>query len=163
MKKEFEVVSESTANGIWHTVYVRIDGKCIDSKLFHPRQKGKNLVGTARERCEAYCAALRADGYEETVPRAVKDFREAVALINKVYDTPAERRAAMESVLAAMPTKGKTTAQDRYNAKNLRQFMVKINRATEPELLEYLESKDNVQGYIKSLIRADLERHQTEE
>lgn len=56
-------------------------------------------------------------------------------------------------------TDKRQTPQDRYNAKNLRQFMVKINRSTEPELLEYLESVDNVQGYIKALIRADMARH----
>ena len=43
-----------------------------------------------------------------------------------------------------------------YIKKNMRQFMVKINRVTEPELLEWLESQPNKQGYIKELVRNDL-------
>ncbi|MBQ6800124.1 MAG: hypothetical protein IJP08_03330 [Bacteroidaceae bacterium] len=46
-----------------------------------------------------------------------------------------------------------------YIKKNMRQFMVKINRVTEPELLEWLESQPNKQGYIKELILADMEKH----
>lgn len=46
----------------------------------------------------------------------------------------------------------------RYIKKAIRQFMVKINRFTEPELLEWLESKPNKQGYIKELILADMEK-----
>lgn len=50
-----------------------------------------------------------------------------------------------------------------YIKKNMRQFMVKINRVTEPELLEWLESKPNKQGYIKELILADMEKNQKRE
>lgn len=50
-----------------------------------------------------------------------------------------------------------------YIKKNMRQFMVKINRVTEPELLEWLESQPNKQGYIKELILADMERHQSKQ
>ena len=44
-----------------------------------------------------------------------------------------------------------------YIKKNMRQFMVKVNRITEPELLEWLESQPNKQGYIKELIIADMQ------
>lgn len=47
----------------------------------------------------------------------------------------------------------------RYIQKAMRQFMVKINRFTEPELLEWMESQPNKQGYIKELIKADMEKH----
>lgn len=44
----------------------------------------------------------------------------------------------------------------KYIQKAMRQFMVKVNRFTEPELLDWLESQDNKQGYIKELILADM-------
>ena len=45
-----------------------------------------------------------------------------------------------------------------YEKENLRQIRLKINRKTEPELLAWIEKQDNIQGYIKELIRKDMER-----
>ena len=44
-----------------------------------------------------------------------------------------------------------------YEKENLRQIRLKINRKTEPELLEWIEKQDNIQGYIKRLITEDME------
>lgn len=49
----------------------------------------------------------------------------------------------------------------KYKKENQRQVLVKINRKTEPELLEWVEQHDNLQGYIKDLIRADMLAHRT--
>ena len=45
-----------------------------------------------------------------------------------------------------------------YEKENLRQIRLKINRKTEPELLEWIEKQENIQGYIKQLIREDMDR-----
>ena len=45
-----------------------------------------------------------------------------------------------------------------YEKENLRQIRLKINRKTEPELLAWIEKQDNIQGYIKELIRKDMEQ-----
>ena len=45
-----------------------------------------------------------------------------------------------------------------YEKENLRQIRLRINRKTEPDLLEWIEKQDNIQGYIKHLIREDMER-----
>ena len=45
-----------------------------------------------------------------------------------------------------------------YEKDNLRQIRLKINRRTEPELLEWIEKQDNIQGYIKRLIQEDMNR-----
>lgn len=50
------------------------------------------------------------------------------------------------------------TPQDRYAAKAIRRYAININRNTDADILEHLEKLDNVQGYIKALIRSDLER-----
>lgn len=51
-------------------------------------------------------------------------------------------------------------ANKRYAQKALRQFKIDINRNTEPDLLEWIESQENKAGYIKRLIREDMERQQ---
>jgi len=45
---------------------------------------------------------------------------------------------------------------NKYEKENLRQIRLKINRKTEPELLEWIEKQENIQGYIKQLIREDM-------
>ncbi len=51
-----------------------------------------------------------------------------------------------------------TTALDRYKKKYIKRVLVQLNRRTEPELVEWIEKQDNVQGYIKELIRQDIKR-----
>lgn len=50
------------------------------------------------------------------------------------------------------------TPQDRYAAKAIRRFALNLNRNTDADILEHLEKLDNVQGYIKDLIRSDLKK-----
>ena len=45
-----------------------------------------------------------------------------------------------------------------YEKENLRQIRLKINRKTEPELLEWIEKQENIQGYIKHLILEDMKK-----
>ena len=48
--------------------------------------------------------------------------------------------------------------QNRYIKKVMRPVMVSFNRNTEPELVEWIEQQENKQGYIKRLVREDMER-----
>ena len=45
---------------------------------------------------------------------------------------------------------------DRYQRLHQHQVKLKINEITEPELLEWVTSQKNIQGYIKGLIRKDM-------
>lgn len=47
-------------------------------------------------------------------------------------------------------------AQERYDKKATKQIKLKLNIKTDADILEKLRSVDNMQGYIKSLIRADI-------
>lgn len=49
-------------------------------------------------------------------------------------------------------------AQAKYKKTKVRQYSIKVYRNTEPDILQKLESVDNVSGYIKDLIRKDIER-----
>lgn len=57
-----------------------------------------------------------------------------------------------------MATEAQIKAQARYDKANTRQVHLKLNRRTDCDILEKLSSVPSKQGYIKALIRADLNR-----
>lgn len=61
-----------------------------------------------------------------------------------------------------MDNKSKYGAQARYNAKTRRRYVINLNKNTDPDILTHLDKLDNVQGYIKSLIRADIAKSRQE-
>lgn len=50
----------------------------------------------------------------------------------------------------------------RYNAKSSKHYGFKLNVKTDAELIEKLETVGNINGYIRRLIREDIERSQYE-
>lgn len=60
-----------------------------------------------------------------------------------------------------MPTKADRRAAAKYQAAHIKQVLIKLNDRTDQDILSHLEGVDNVQGYLKSLIRADMARIQT--
>lgn len=44
----------------------------------------------------------------------------------------------------------------RYDAKNTVQIKLKLNKGTDKDILDKLEASGNKQGYIKNLIRKDI-------
>lgn len=57
-----------------------------------------------------------------------------------------------------MATEAQIKAQAKYDAANTKQVHLKLNRRTDWDVLEKLDSVPSKQGYIKKLIRADLEK-----
>jgi hypothetical protein len=51
----------------------------------------------------------------------------------------------------------KETPQSKYDRKMSRAYGIKLNRKTDKDLIDTLDSKPSMQGYIKSLIRADID------
>jgi len=47
-------------------------------------------------------------------------------------------------------------ASVKYNAKNVKQVKLNLNRKTDADIIEHLEASPNMQGYIKELIRKDM-------
>lgn len=54
-------------------------------------------------------------------------------------------------------TEAQKRAQEKYRKKSVRQVAVRFYPA-DTDIYEWLKSQDNVQGYVKALIRADMER-----
>lgn len=57
-----------------------------------------------------------------------------------------------------MATEALKRAVKKYDAANTKQVHLKFNIKTDADIIRCLEGMDNVQGYIKSLIRADMGR-----
>lgn len=51
--------------------------------------------------------------------------------------------------------KSNVKASMKYNQANVKQFKLNLNKKTDADIIEVLESKENKQGYIKDLIRND--------
>ena len=49
-------------------------------------------------------------------------------------------------------------SKQRYDRENMIKVNVSFNRKTEPELVVRIEAETNKAGYIKDLIRADIEK-----
>lgn len=49
-------------------------------------------------------------------------------------------------------------AQAKYDAANTKQVRLKLNTKTDADILDAFDRCDNVQGYIKRLVRADIEK-----
>lgn len=56
-----------------------------------------------------------------------------------------------------MPTsEAQKRAVIKYDAKNTKQYHLKLNVNTDADIIERLNQVDTVQGYIKDLIREDM-------
>ena len=50
-----------------------------------------------------------------------------------------------------------------YDKANTKQVKFKFNIKTDADILEHLKRQTNIQGYIKTLIRADIAAHTPDE
>ena len=53
---------------------------------------------------------------------------------------------------------GKYEPQLRYKRANIMRVSVDFNRKTEPELVERIEAQENKSGYLKQLVKEDIQR-----
>ena len=53
---------------------------------------------------------------------------------------------------------GKYSAQARYNERTRKRIPFNLNINTDQDILDHLKSIKNVQGYIKRLIRDDMQK-----
>ena len=58
-----------------------------------------------------------------------------------------------------MATEAQKRAILKYDAKNTKQYHMKLNIVTDADVIERLAQQESVQGYIKQLIREDIKRN----
>ena len=57
-----------------------------------------------------------------------------------------------------MATDAQKRAVAKYDAKATRKVLLKLNKTTDADILQRLDEVENKQGYIKQLIREDIEK-----
>ena len=57
-----------------------------------------------------------------------------------------------------MASEAQRRAVSKYDTANTRQIKIKLNLKTDADILDKLNSVENRQGYIKDLIRSDIEK-----
>lgn len=57
-----------------------------------------------------------------------------------------------------MTSEAQKKAVARYDAKNTRRVYIKLNLRTDADILQHLDRQENIQGYIKDLIRKDMKQ-----
>ena len=55
-------------------------------------------------------------------------------------------------------SKAQLRAQAKYDKDNTLQVKLKLNKKTDDDIIKRLSAADNIQGYIKELIRLDILR-----
>lgn len=55
-----------------------------------------------------------------------------------------------------MASKAQIKASNKYNKENTLTVCIRLNKETDKDIIEILDSKDNKTGYIKNLIRSDF-------
>ena len=55
-------------------------------------------------------------------------------------------------------SKAQLRAQAKYDKDNTVQVKLKLNKKTDKDIIDRLSAADNIQGYIKELIRIDILR-----
>jgi len=56
----------------------------------------------------------------------------------------------------AKTNKAQLAAIARYNKENTKTYLLRLNKETEKDIIDWLEDTDNKSGYIKDLIRKDI-------
>ena len=59
-----------------------------------------------------------------------------------------------------MSSEAQIRASIKYNAKMVKQIKLALNKETDADIIECLGHQDNMQGYIKKLIREDMRKRQ---
>ena len=60
-----------------------------------------------------------------------------------------------------MATKAQVRASAKYNAENTVQVAFRLNKAKDAAIIEWLGSRPSKAGYIKALIRRDMDAHRS--
>ena len=90
-------------------------------------------------------------------PGIDRDMRDCKDIKDKYGLSWNEMRMLKDSDIGTKTTEAQRRATAKYDKANTKAVTLKLNRKTDADILAKLEEVGNVQGYIKQLIRADIE------
>lgn len=73
--------------------------------------------------------------------------------------TPEEARERKNARQREYAKKTHYRATTKSEKENIRRYVVKASFSTDADIIDWLESKENMMGYIKQLIRDDIQRN----
>lgn len=53
-------------------------------------------------------------------------------------------------------TEAQKRATDKYFKKNIRQIVIKLNKTTDQDIIQWIDTLENIQGEIKKIIREKI-------
>lgn len=118
----------------------------------HEKEKG-----LSEKKIAALIAELHPD---ENGKLSLEESAQALVTVNHIADTVEHIRNVLDATNASRSKRGTTAAEKKAKKK----YRDKGKRLTvdfypsEADLISHIESQPNKQGYIKALIRADMER-----
>ena len=128
-----------------------IPGRKADNMIVVRDREAGNLIDEVKSieegetRIEEYEKKDKEEGTYEP------DFYEVV----EIKETETQKRLGFYAY-RTKTTEAQKRASNRYDRANTKAVALKLNKKTDADILAKLESVDNVQGYIKALIRADM-------
>ena len=88
---------------------------------------------------------------------SAKKAEDAIKVFKKGLDKAEEQAKQMLGKEQwRMSTEAQIKASVKYNKDNVKQIKLNLNKKTDSDIIRHLEATDNVQGYIKRLIRNDM-------
>ena len=57
-----------------------------------------------------------------------------------------------------MPTPAQNAAKNKYIKKAMRRFTLQCHREYDADIIEFLEGKENYNGYLKELLRKEIQK-----
>lgn len=73
--------------------------------------------------------------------------------------TPEEARARKNARQTEYEKRTGYAAKRKYEKENVRRYVISSSVNSEPELIAWLDSKENKAGYIKNLVYADMQKN----
>lgn len=57
-----------------------------------------------------------------------------------------------------MKTEAQKRSTNKFHKTHIKQFNLKLHKTIDKDIIDYLESLENKQGYLKDLIRKDMDK-----
>lgn len=94
--------------------------------------------------------------YKHNLIKKLNDDNMVITLETNVVNVYNYARNIMKDYINS---KDKYHAQNEFDKLNVKHYGLKMNKNTDRDIIEWLSQKDNLQGYIKKLIRKDIIRN----
>lgn len=134
------------------TQYREIAGKqfrkVVDSYIFNVTNRKTIVIGQTEK---GWRAIYQITDKKGSFMEGTKKIRTLIEVDEKTLEAAGSK---IFKLIDEEPS-AQSKASMKYSEKNVKQIKLALNRKTDSDIIEILESKENIQGYIKELIRSD--------